>query len=98
MSPKSRILIVDDEVKTCSILKKYFKGLFEVDVACDGQQALLKVEEHQPDCILLDFKVPVLDGLDGIKLIKPKYPNVEIIMVSAFAELDIFAKCFLEGA
>lgn len=83
MSTKNKILIVDDEIKTCNILKNYFKGLFEIDVAYDGQQALEKVETFLPDCVLLDIQMPHIDGLQVIKLLKPKFPEIKFIMVTA---------------
>lgn len=83
MSTKNKILIVDDEIKTCNILKNYFKGLFEIDVAYDGQQALEKVETFLPDCVLLDIQMPHIDGLQVLKLLKPKFPEIKFIMVTA---------------
>ena len=83
MSTKSKILIVDDEIKTCNILKNYFKGLFEIDVAHDGQQALKKVETFLPDCVLLDIKMPHIDGLEVLKILKPRFPKIKFIMVTA---------------
>lgn len=83
MSTKNKILIVDDEIKTCNILKNYFKELFEIDVAYDGQQALEKVETFLPDCVLLDIQMPHIDGLQVLKLLKPKFPEIKFIMVTA---------------
>jgi len=83
LSTKSKILIVDDEIKTCNILKNYFKGLFEIDVAHDGQQALKKVETFLPDCVLLDIKMPHIDGLEVLKILKPRFPKIKFIMVTA---------------
>jgi CheY-like chemotaxis protein len=98
MSSKKKILIVDDERKICTILGNHLKKLYGVEVAYDGQQALQKVEEFQPDCILLDYKLPVMDGPEVIKRVKSKYPNIEIIMISANGDIGNFSRCFLEGA
>jgi len=83
LSIKNKILIVDDEIKTCDILKNYFQELFEIDVAYDGQQALKKVETFLPDCVLLDIKMPDPDGLQVLKQLKPRFPNIKFIMISA---------------
>lgn len=98
MSARNKILIVDDEVKACNILKDYLEKLFEVDVAHDGQQALKIIEEFQPNCVLLDYKMPDMDGLEVLDLIVPKHPDLKIIMVTAIGEVSLGAKCIVQGA
>lgn len=83
MSLKNKVLIVDDEVKTCEILQKYFRDFFDIEVAYDGQQAIEKVETFHPDCILLDIQMPNTDGLQVLKLLKPRFPEIKFIMVTA---------------
>ncbi|MEK9628715.1 MAG: response regulator [Nitrospinota bacterium] len=80
---KSKVLIVDDEIKTCEILQNYFQNLFDVDVAYDGQEAMEKVEAFNPDCVLLDIKMPNIDGLQVLKKLKPRFPDIKFIMVTA---------------
>ncbi len=98
MHSKNRILIVDDEAITCSILKFNLEKQYEVDVAYTGQEALQKIEKNPPDCLLLDYRMPNMDGLEVLNLVKPKNPDLRIIMVTAVNDIAIGAKCILQGA
>lgn len=83
-----KILIVDDEPQIRDILRLYFeKEGFEVIEAVDGAQALLKLQEHKPELMLLDIMMPVLDGLEVCRQIR-KISTVAIIMLTAKSEDD----------
>jgi len=61
--PNSKILIVDDDTNVQKSLKRLInKENFVVQVACDGEDALSKITDFQPHCILLDIKMPYLNG------------------------------------
>lgn len=80
------ILIVDDEPMVRHLLQYLLKmDGFQVDQACDGMDALDKVEQACPDLILLDYMMPKLDGLATCKHLRsqPKTADVPIIMLSA---------------
>jgi CheY-like chemotaxis protein len=88
MSEKRKFLIVDDEPANCKLLKKFlaarFSGEPEIGIAYNGQQAIEMIEKSpQPDCVLLDIKMPVMDGLQVLKLLKPRFPDIKFIMVTA---------------
>ena len=70
LDKKSKLLIVDDEVEHCSLLPEYFSGKYDVCTAYDGEEAVKKVDEFLPECILLDVKMPKMDGLTVLGLIK----------------------------
>lgn len=80
---KHLILIVDDDENICEILKLYLeKEGYETQIALDGQQGLDKYEKYNPDLVILDIMMPVLDGIEVIKKIRAK-STTPVIMLTA---------------
>ena len=80
------VLIVDDDPQIRDILAIYFKKeLFTVIEAADGVEAIRKAEQLNPNIILLDIMMPVLDGIEVCRQIR-KFSNVPIIMLTARSE------------
>lgn len=95
----SKLLIVDDEVAVCEALKEFFEDKqFTVEMAHDGEDALTKVDEFEPHCILLDIKMPYLNGIEALGMIELKNKEVEVIMVTAIANMKIAEDCMRKGA
>lgn len=92
-----KLLIVDDEEKIRDGLKNYIDwgkfGVEVIDEAEDGDIALLKVEERRPDIILSDVGMPMMNGIDMAEIIKNKYPEVKIIFLSGYDDVN-----YLKGA
>lgn len=88
---KTRILIAEDETNLRDVLRIQleFAG-FEVVEACDGQEALDKVEQAQPELILLDVMMPRMDGYEVCRRLRASYTtrHIPIIMLTAKTELD----------
>ena len=81
---RSKLLIVDDEVEICDFLKMFFEERdFDVEVAYNGIDALQKTASFQPSAILLDIKIPGIDGLEVLKRVKAQYPAIRVLMVTA---------------
>lgn len=81
-----KILVVDDDENICELLRLYLeKDGFKTIVANDGEQALQLAQVHNPDLILLDIMLPVLDGWQVCREIR-KTSNVPIIMLTAKGE------------
>jgi DNA-binding response OmpR family regulator len=83
----SKILVVDDEVKACKLLKRFLelKG-YEVIVSNDGEDAIEKAKNEKPDAILLDIRMPGMEGTEVLKRIREFDKDVGIIMVTAVKE------------
>jgi putative two-component system response regulator len=95
----SKILIVDDNSEVRESLKIFLEEKqFTVRVAVDGEDALMKLSEFKPHCILLDIKMPYLNGVDALKMIKYRSPNTEVIMVSVINNVQTAEKCMRNGA
>lgn len=84
-----KILIVDDEKMIVEVLKEYaeFEG-FEVDVAFNGEDALIKATKEDFDCIVMDIMMPKLDGFALIKEIRKIKDTPSIIMSARNTEFD----------
>lgn len=81
-----KILIVDDDENICELLRLYLeKDGFATIVANNGEQALLSMQVNNPDLVLLDIMMPVLDGWQVCREIR-KNSNVPIIMLTAKGE------------
>ncbi|MFH1440744.1 MAG: response regulator [Candidatus Omnitrophota bacterium] len=97
---KPKILIVDDESEIVDILAHSLrlKG-YEAKGAYNGQDALGILQKEKVDLVLLDLNMPGLSGQDMVKIIKNKYPNVKIIIVTAFVDegQKLFQEKHLEG-
>lgn len=84
---KKRILIVDDDENIAELISLYLvKECFDTEIAADGESALEKFKEYQPQLILLDIMLPGMDGYDVCREIR-KSSNVPIIMLSAKGEV-----------
>ncbi len=92
------ILIADDDQQIRELLALYFlKEGFKVEEAADGAQAILKVQQTQPNMVILDIMMPVLDGMEVCRQIR-KISRVPIIMLTARDEDDDRIMGLEEGA
>ncbi len=95
----SKILVVDDESEVRSVLKEFLESeKYLVEVAGDGEEALIRLEEFKPHCILLDIKMPFLTGVEALKMIKLRDSDVEVIMATAVDNLKKVEECMQYGA
>lgn len=86
----SKILIVDDEINLVNMLQRLLKNLdYDVAVAMDGRQALERANQFEPDLILLDIKMPDMDGIQVLKSLRSTscFAETPIIVLSAKGQL-----------
>lgn len=84
------ILVVDDQQGIRLLLKEVFKKEgYTVHLAANGLDALRIVEEQQIDCVLLDMKIPGMDGLEILKHVKERHEHLPVMMMTAFGEQDL---------
>jgi two-component system, OmpR family, response regulator len=85
----ARILLVDDEVAFANnIAKLISKRGYEVMTVYNGESAIKAVEENEFDVIVLDLKMPGLDGMATLKQIKKRQPQVEVIILTGHGSMD----------
>jgi two-component system response regulator HydG len=99
MAQKPSILVVDDEAAMRESLKDWLmEDGYEVSVASSGENAIAMAGEKGFDVILLDLKMPGMDGLEALKKLKEVSPEAEILMMTAYATVDTAVLAMKEGA
>ena len=95
----ARVLIADDDPFTRDVLSRFLgeKG-FEVDVAVDGERALKTIETFAPDIVLLDIRMPNMDGLECLQRITDDGIDCGVIMLSGEADIDMARQTLTMGA
>ncbi|MBP3039474.1 response regulator [Bacillaceae bacterium Marseille-Q3522] len=95
-----KILIVDDAAFMRMMIKDILSknGYEIVGEASDGQQAIEKYKEHQPDLVTMDITMPEMDGITALKEIKKMNPNAKIIMCSAMGQQAMVIDAIQAGA
>lgn len=104
--PPIRVLLVDDQ----SILRQGLQALLDLEADLDivgeaenGQAALLKLAELQaqaqlPDVVLMDVRMPVMDGVAATGAIQRQYPSVKVLVLTTFDEDELVAAALQQGA
>ena len=71
-------------------------GPWDIHVVASGEEALAVLEEASPDLVLLDFRLPGIDGLETAKRVKEQRPDVKIALVTAYAD-EVFERAAKEA-
>lgn len=88
MEQRVRVLIADDSARSRDGLRALLATWPEIEVvglATDGQEAVRLVGERRPDVVLMDARMPVMDGLEATRLIKNRWLRVKVIMLTMYA-------------
>jgi DNA-binding NtrC family response regulator len=97
--PETRILVVDDEENLRRLLVKLLgQEGFAVDEAVDGEDGLAKYKAGRYDLVLLDLKLPKLDGLSVLRAIMEHDPDSLVILITAFSTIDTAIQAIKLGA
>jgi DNA-binding NtrC family response regulator len=93
------ILVVDDEFSVRDSLYNWFKAEgYRTDTAENGMEALKKLQENPWDIVLLDIKMPGIDGVELQRHIKKIDSTIIVIMITAYATVDTAVETMKEGA
>ena len=94
-----KVLIVDDQFGIRVLLYEVFnKEGYTTYQAANGKEALNIVQQVPPDIVLLDMKIPGMDGLEILKRIKKIDREIKVIMMTAYGELDMINEATKHGA
>ena len=97
--PKGSILVVDDEVEIREgLLELLSSEKFQVTLAETGAVGLQKLEERPFDLMLLDVSLPDRNGIDMLREIRQRDPNLAVILITAFGSIDMARAAFKNGA
>jgi len=99
MSGKASILIVDDDKGMGETLLDIMEEIgYDADVAGDGFEAIEKVKNGTFDVVLMDIKMPGMNGVQAFKEIRKILPEVNVVMMTAYAMEDLITEALQEGA
>ena len=93
------LLVVDDEPKVRTALQEFLEAHgFKVATVASGEEALTEVEQRRPPVVLLDIKMPGMDGLLTLKKIKAAHPDIVVLMMTGLEEEQTMVQAFALGA
>ena len=94
-----RILVADDDKQVRQILKIFLtRQGYHVDEAENGAQALAIIDSARPDLVFLDIVMPDLSGIETLRWIRQKYPELSVIIMTGMNQEEVWKKAMLSGA
>jgi DNA-binding NtrC family response regulator len=99
MKEKVKILVVDDEQRVRDEIAEFLlENKYEVFKASAPSDAFLVLKEKEIHIVILDIKLPEMDGLTALQVIKDNYPDVEVIMISGHGDMNSVIEAMRNGA
>ena len=99
MDEKTKILVVDDEeVVRLSHLRLLSGNDCSVATAWNGVEALAEMERHPYDLVLLDLRMPGMDGLTTLRAIKSRWPSAEVVVITGYPSVESAKEAIRLGA
>ncbi len=99
MDEKTKILVVDDEeVVRHSHIRTLASMHCNVEVVRDGGEALQVMEQQPADVVLLDLRMPGMDGMSVLKTIKQRWPETEVVIITGYPSVDSAKEAVRLGA
>lgn len=96
-----RVVIVDDHSLVRQGLRRYLEMAGDIEVvgeASTGAEAIDLVDRERPDLALMDIRMPELDGLEATRQIRERYPDVAVVMLTAYDERQFVVEAVRAGA
>lgn len=96
-----KVLIADDQKlirQSLEIVLNSREGIQVIDAASDGQQVIRSIRTQKPDVILMDIRMPKMDGVQCTKIIKENYPEIKIIILTTFDDDEYVYNALRFGA
>jgi nitrogen regulation protein NR(I) len=85
----SKILVVDDQRTVCYSLQRFLQSEgYNVHTATSGEEALSVLNNLNPDLVIMDVRMPEMDGIEVLRKIKESHPRVQVIMMTAFSTTE----------
>lgn len=99
MNTSPKILVCDDDETICYLLKEQLvEKFFSIDMVYDGKYAIENMKKKNYDLLLLDLKMPIMQGEDVLKFVKEYYPSIQVIILTADTEIRKAIDCIKLGA
>jgi DNA-binding NarL/FixJ family response regulator len=96
-----RVLIVDDQTLIRDGLVTICERLDDVDVvgtAADGAAAVEAVAEHRPDVVLMDLRMPRMDGIEATRIIREQHPATQVVVLTTYSDDESISAALAAGA
>jgi len=98
MGYRANVLVVDDEQIVCNSCKKILSQQgHKVQIASSGREALKKVEEDKYDVVIADWKMPEIDGMEVLRIVKKNHPDIILIMITGYPSVESAVKAMRLG-
>ena len=98
MAYRANVLVVDDEQIVCNSCKKILSQQgHNVQIALHGREALKKVEEDKYDVVIADWKMPEIDGMEVLRIVKKNHPDIIPIMITGYPSVESAVKAMRLG-
>jgi DNA-binding NarL/FixJ family response regulator len=97
----SRVLIADDQRlvrESIAALLAIQEGITVVGTAVDGRDAVARAEVLRPDVVLMDVRMPVMDGVEAVSLLRERLPSCRVVMLTTFDDEDLVVRALRAGA
>lgn len=99
MDANANILVVDDEeVVRRGFLRTLAGAYCNVEAAWNGNEALRVMEQHPFDVVLLDLRMPGIDGISVLKTIKERWPDSEVVIITGYPSIETAKEAVRLGA
>ena len=85
---KDKVLIIDDELAPRESLRMVLKDKFDVFIAPGAPEGLMIMKENPVDLVVLDIRMPRMDGITALKKIKEGHPEIEVVLLTAYASIE----------
>jgi DNA-binding NtrC family response regulator len=97
--PSASVLLIEDDPDQALIVAGFLSRLGFVVTSCaDAEQAITRLEEERPEIVLSDINLPAMSGIELLSTIRPRYPDVAMVMMTAFSSIDQAVSCIRLGA
>lgn len=96
-----KVAIADDQTLLRDMLKIMLVQDREIEVvacASNGDEAVNACEKYRPNLVLMDIRMPEVDGIDALTMIKRKYPEIKVIMLTTFEDENSIVEAYMNGA
>ncbi len=98
MKDTKNILVIDDEPIVLDSCRKILRQEgFEVKGAMNGREGLKKIEEDKYDAVLVDWKLPEIDGMEVLRIIKKNHPDIIVVMITGYPSVESAVKAMKLG-
>lgn len=96
--PPTKLLIIDDEQSIRDGITAYMEDEYEIITFEKAEDALTHIDRDAPDLVLLDIGLPGMNGIEALKHIKALHPDLLVIMITAYEDIESVIQCMKSGA